>query len=205
MTTTITTAEVQKAQVELDKMRRSLTSWLKYRSINDQVLAGTLQTRKPTAYAQQVVVGARSPAIEQDLANKLSALLSVVMQGQTLPEADLSLNPQGAVQLAQLAIYGSTAAVSGPTATGGMFAGGTPWLSWPVLIVGGLLLVITTAIGTAADVAKDREEKACIEAGACTDYGFWLKVGGLTFLAWFFWREAGGKELVHSWTKKGRA
>lgn len=200
-TTAITAAEVQKASAELAKMRKSLTSWLRYRTINDQVLAGTLQTKVPATYAKQVVASSRSQAVEQDLASKLHALLSVVMKGQALPESNLSLNPRGAVELAQLAIAGA-AAVSGPTATSGFLTAAQPWL-WPVLIVGGLMLVITTAIATAADVAKDREEKACIMAGACTDYGFWLRAGGVAFLAWFIWNEAGGKELVHSWTKKG--
>jgi hypothetical protein len=62
---------------------------------------------------------------------------------------------------------------------------------------------VTTAIKTAADVAKDKEEKACIQAGACTDYGFWLKAGGVTALLWLAWRELGLREAVHSFTKKG--
>jgi hypothetical protein len=106
------------------------------------------------------------------------------------------------VQLAQIALLGGTS-VQSPTATSGLFgAGAHPWL-WPALIVGGLLLTVTTAIKTAADVAKDAEEKACIEAGACTDYGFWLKAGGILAIAWFAWREMGAKEFVHSLTKKG--
>lgn len=201
--TSITTPEVQRASVELDRMRGSLSSWLKYRSINDRVLAGTLRTKKPIAYAQQVVSANRDLSAEQDLASKLHALLSVVMRGQDLPNADLRSNPQGAVQLAQVALMGGSS-VAGPVATGGLFSAltsGHPWM-WPALIVGGLLLVVVTAIKTAADVAKDREEKACIQAGACTDYGFWLKAGGVAVLAWFAWERFGGKELL---SKKGRS
>jgi hypothetical protein len=204
MGNTISNAEVQKAANELARMRSSLRGWLKYRTLNDQVMAGTARTRVPLAYAQRAVAQARDMATEQDLADKLHALLNVVMQGRDLPNADLRANPQGAVQLAQIAIAGDTQ-VMAPVATGGLFSAGAshPWL-WPVLIVGGLLLTITTAIKTAADVAKDREEKACITAGACTDYGFWLKAGGIAALAYLAWTQMGGREAVHSLTKGRR-
>jgi len=196
MTTSITTSEVQRAASELARMRTSLSGWLRYRSLNDQVMAGTAKVRKPMAVAQRMVAGARDMAGEQDLANKLHALLGVVMKGQRLPNADLRSNPLGAVQLAQVALAGGTQ-VQSPVATGGIFSAvGHPWL-WPVLIVGGLLLTVTTAIKTAADVAKDREEKACIQAGACTDYGFWLKAGGAVAIAWFAWHHGG-----HLFTKR---
>lgn len=199
----ITTREVQVAAAELARMRSSLAGWLKYRTLNDRVMAGTAAVKKPLPYAQAVVAQARDMAVEQDLANKLHALLEVVLPGRELPNADLRSNPAGAVQLAQVALMGG-AQVSGPVATGGFLsAAGHPWL-WPVLIVGGMLLVVTTAIKTAADVAKDREEKACIQAGACTDYGFWLKAGGITALAWFAWNKMGGREAVHSLTTKKR-
>jgi hypothetical protein len=199
--TAITVPEVQKAATELARMRSALTGWLKYRTLNDQVLAGTVRVRKPLPYAQRVVTSGRDLAIEQDLATKLSALLGAVMPGQPLPDPNILSNPQGAVQLAQIALQGG-ASVSSPTATGSiMGAGGHPWL-WPALIVAGLLLTVTTAIKTAADVAKDQEEKACIEAGACTDYGFWLKAGGVVALVWFAWEKMGVRELL---TKKGRS
>ena len=201
--TSISTREVQQAAAELARMRAALAAWLRFRTLNDRVLAGTAPVRKPLAYAQRVVASGRDLAAEQDLANKLHALLAVVMAGQSLPNADLRSNPLGAVQLAQVALMGG-ASVSGPVATGGIFTGGHPWL-WPALIVGALLVTVTTAIKTAADVAKDREEKACIEAGACTDYGFWLKAAGIGAILWFAWKEMGGKELLHSLTKKGRS
>jgi hypothetical protein len=59
-----------------------------------------------------------------------------------------------------------------------------------------------TAIKSSADIAKDHEEKACIMAGACTDYGFWFKAGGLFALAWFAWEKLGVRDLV---AKKGRS
>lgn len=203
MTTAITSTEVQRAAAELAKMRSSLASWMKFRSINDRVLAGTHPTKKPLGYAQRVVAGARDPALEQDLADKLHALLSAVMQGQQIPDADLHANPNAAVQLAQIALTGN-AAVSSPVATGGL---GTivssPWF-WPAIIVAGVLFTITSAIQTAADVAKDKEEKACIMAGACTDYGFWLKAGGIVALTWFAWRELGVGDLAKDFIRKRR-
>lgn len=195
----LTTTQVQKAATELARMRRALTQWLRYRTLNDQILAGTARVRRPLPYAQRVVAAARDRRVEQDLATKLYAILTVTMPGYSLPGPDVSSNPEAAVQLARLAIAGGSP-TSSPTATGGILTGGHPWL-WPVLIVGAVLLTVTTAIATAADVAKDREQKACIEAGACTDYGFWLKVGGIAVVAWLAWEKMG---LGRSLTKKGR-
>src|SRR5262245_2762103 len=196
----ITTTEVKAAAAELARMRASLASWLKYRTLNDRVAAGQAAVRKPVAYAKRVVTTSRDMSIEQDLASKLHALLEVVLKDQPLPDPDVRSNPQAAVQLASVALTGG-AAVSSPTATGSLVAGSHPWL-WPALIVAGVLITVTTAIKTAADVAKDREEKACIEAGACSDFGFWLKAGGILALAWLAWRELGLGELV---TRKGRS
>ncbi|HMG20352.1 MAG TPA: hypothetical protein VK607_03510 [Kofleriaceae bacterium] len=195
---TITTSEVRRAASELAKMRGSLAAWLKFRTLNDRVLAGTTAVAKPLPYAQNVIASARGLSVEQDLATKLHALLEVVMKGQPLPNADLRSNSQAAVQLAQLALMGGQS-VSSPQATGSL--AGMPWL-WPVLIVGGVLLTVLTAIKSSADVAKDQEEKACIMAGACTDYGFWLKAGGLCALAWFAWEKLGVRQFV---AKKGRS
>jgi len=198
----ITTSDVQQAATELAKMRRSLAGWLKFRLINDQVLAGTItKIKKPLPYAQRVVTAHRDMQNEQDLATKLYTLLSQLMPGQTLPNANVAANPDAAVQLAQIALTGSMPAT--PTATSGIFSGSAqhPWL-WPVLIVGGLLLVVTSAIQTSADVAKNQEQTACIEAGACTDYGFWLKAGGILVIGWFAWRELGLGDVVKGFIKK---
>jgi len=190
----ITTTQVSKASSELAAMRRSLAGWLKYRTINDGVLTGTVIPKKPAGYAKRTIASARDMANEQDLADKLHALLAEVMPDAHLPNADLRSNPNGAVELAKIALSGSAPI----TTMAPVPAGSThPWL-WPVLIVGGLLLAVTTAIRTAADVAKDSEEKACIMAGACTDYGFWLKAGGVALLAWVVWRELGVGETLRS-------
>jgi len=201
-TTAITTTEVQQAAGELAKMRRSLKSWLKYRTLNDAVLAGQVVPKKPIGYAQRTITARRDMSLEQDMASQLSTLLATVMPGVTLPNSNVAANPDAAVQLATLAINGSN--TTAPAATGGFFSVPShPWL-WPVLIVGGVLLMVTTAIKSSADVAKDQEQTACIEAGACTDYGFWLKAGGIVALSYFAWNALGVGDLVRSYIQPKR-
>lgn len=179
--------DVQRAKVELDRMKRSLRGWLKYRTINDAIVAGALPTKKPLAYAREVIDQARDPVGDQKLAKQLYVLLSETLPGVQLPEPNIATNPQAAVQLARIALEGPPAI--SPQAQGAWYT------SWPVLIVGGLMLTITTIVRTYADIAKDREEKACIAAGGCTDYGFWLKAGGVAALIWVAWN-MGLKERV---------
>jgi hypothetical protein len=198
----ITTNAVQRADLELSKMKGSLKGWLKYRTLNDAVATGRAPARMPIDYARRVIASHRDAQLEQDLASKLHALLGELMPGVALPNADVRSNPSAAVQLAQIAVSGK-APVTEATPVGGVMTS-HPWL-WPVLIVGGLLLAVTTAVKTAADVAKEKERYACIQAGACTDYGFWLKAGGITVLAWFAWKELGLGDVVRNLIKKGRS
>lgn len=203
MSGALTTTDVKTAAAEIARMRGALTRWLKFRAANDAVLAGTAKRlKKPLAYAQRTVSAKRDMALEQDLADRLHALLSSMFPDAQLPAADLSGNPNAAVQLAQIAVSGKVpgAAATAPAMSG---LGTHPWL-WPVLIVGGLLLVVTTAIKSAADLAAQKEQDACIEAGACTDYGFWLKAGGITVLTWFAWKELGVGEIVKKRLKVGK-
>jgi len=192
-TAALTPTNVAQASSELAQMKRSLRAWLKYRTLNDGVLAGTVKTTKPLSYAQRAVRSRRDPAAETDLATKLYALLSAIN-----PSAQL---PTDAVSLAQIAISGQFPP-SSPTATGGLFSSPHPAL-WPALIVGGLLLAFTTYVRTQADVAATQEQTACIEAGACTDYGFWLKAGGIAFMAWLAWKELGVGDVVRGMIRKG--
>lgn len=181
MAKAITTTEVQRAARELAGMRRALAKWLRYRAINDRTGA----------------VG-RNWAAEQDLATKLSALLATMFPDSPLPSSDLRTNPRGAVQLATIALSGQAPPVAaGAPPLAGMGGVGTthPWL-WPVLIVGGLLLAVTTAIKSAADVAAQAEHDQCIASGACTDYGFWLKAGGVAALAYVAWNQLGLGDMV---------
>lgn len=194
----VSSQDVARANALLRRMRRSLAIWLKYRGWNDEVAAGTRPTTKPRALAVQIV-GQRDWATEQKLANQLHVLLSEVMPDALLPDPNITTNASAAVELAKIAISGkppATVATAQPTGST------APWL-WPVLIVGGLLLAVTSAIGSMADVAKTKEEYACIQAGACTDYGFWLKVGGIAMLGWFLWTQTSLKDQIKAFGRKG--
>jgi hypothetical protein len=204
MSNTISTTDVRHASLELAGMKRSLTHWLKFRTLNDGVLAGSVKARKPLAYGQRVIMGSRDISLEQDIATQLTSLLSTVMPDAQLPDPNVSVNPNAAVDLARVAIAGQSSSAASPTAQGAFPGMSHPWL-WPVLIVGGLLLAVTTAIKSAADVAKDQEEKACIEAGACTDYGFWLKAGGAIVVMWFVWQQLGVGGIVRGAIAKRRS
>jgi hypothetical protein len=186
-TALVSKSDVQRAKVELDRMRGSLKSWLKFRTLNDAVVAGVAPTKKPRKFAAEVITQSRDWDSEQKLAKQLYVLLSESLPGISLPDPNVVTNPQAAVQLAKIAIDGPSS--SSPQAQGAWYT------SWPVLIVGGLLLAITTTIRSVADVAKDREEKACIQAGACTDSGFWLKVGGVSMLVYIAWQMGLGERV----------
>lgn len=183
----VSKSDVQKARAELGRMRGSLSAWLKYRELNDAVVAGKASTSKPRAFAVAVIEQSRDQQAEQKLAKQLYVLLAETMPGVELPDANLQVNPDGAVQLARLALYG-------PPAKGNQ-AQGAWYTSWPVLIVGGLLLSVTTVVTSMADVAKEREHYACVRAGACTDYGFWLKAGGIAALLYVAWHLGAGERV----------
>jgi hypothetical protein len=180
--------DVQRAKVELDRMRGSLKGWLKYRTLNDAVVAGTAPTKKPRRYAVEVISMSRDMVAEEKLAKQLYALLSEVMPDAQLPQPNLAVNPQAAVQLAQIAITGN-APSSSPQPQGAI-----AWW-WPAIIVGGLMMTITTVIKTSADTAREKERLACIQAGACTDYGFWLKAGGVAALVYVAWNMGLGERV----------
>ena len=180
--------DVQRAKLELDRMRRSLAGWLKYRELNDAVVAGTAPTNKPRAFAAEVIAQGRDWNAEQKLAKQLSVLLAETMPDVPLPDANIATNPQAAVQLAKIALNGS-ASVSSPQATGAI-----AWW-WPAIIVGGLLLAVTTAIRSSAEVAKQKEYYSCVQAGACTDQGKWLKWGGIAALAFVAWKMGLGERI----------
>lgn len=186
--TTIAKSDVMKARAELDRMRRSLASWLKFRTMNDAVMAGTLASRRlPGTAARKLVaanLGERAQT-EQTLADQLHALLSELHPDAAIPNPNVAQNPNAAVDLAKLVIAGPASLPMARPQPQGFI-----WM-WPVLIVGGLLLAVTTAIRSMADVAKEKERLACIRAGACTDYGFWLKLGGVAMAGWFAWTQTG--------------
>lgn len=196
-TAPITKDQAVKAKRELQRMRASLTSWLKYRAVNDQIAAGAADAVKtpmfktpgaspPPAAVMALRMRRSRAADETELALQLHALLSEVFDAGALPSPDVAKNPNAAVLLAQIAIAGR---LPGETTSPG--AAGFIWL-WPlVIVVGAIAFVITSIIRSRADEAKEREHLECVKAGKCTDSGFWLKVGSLAVIGWLLWDKAG--------------
>jgi hypothetical protein len=197
----VTSAQAQRGKIELGKMRRSLAAWLKFRTLNDKVAAGQpvpapLLKRpgavRPTAQAMSACLSAQRGQDEQALATQLHQLLGEVFDPQSLPNPDITKNPRAAVQLAQIAVAGKLPGeASSPAAQGAAI-----WM-WPLVIVIGVIgFVIMTSIRSSADVAKERERFECIKAGACTDSGFFLKLGAVAVIAWLAWDKLGIGERV---------
>lgn len=198
--TVVSASDVARAQAELERMKRSLRGWLKYRLLNDAVVAGTAPTKKPRGYAIAVISN-RNMTTEAKLAQQLYVLLTESFPDADIPLPDVTVNPNAAVVLAQMAISPTPP----PAASAPIAAGMAAWL-WPVLIVGGLLLAVTTAIQSQAEVAQTAEQTACIEAGACTDSGFWLKAGGIAMLVYVAWQMGVGDQVKRALApRKGRA
>jgi hypothetical protein len=186
MSTAITAGDVRSAKVALDSMRSSLVTWVTLRQKNDRVAAGVIRTNKPIAYAREVISQNRDMDHEARLAKQLYILLteSFPEAAADVPMPDVSVDSDAAVKLAKIAITGRIPSrSSGPSAVGAI-----NWTSWPVLIVGGLLLAYTTTVKTVADVAIEKERIACVESGGCTDYGFWLKAGGIVAIGYVAWQ-----------------
>lgn len=201
-----TPAQKRQAEQAIKSMQRTLKSWLKFRQRMDRYVAGQVKApalfRNPGAKPlPPSVVGATLGAErfndEQDLAETLHALLTECgADASALPVPDISQDPNVAVKLATIAIKGKTPEeVSSNQAQG---------LAWFVLLipVAGIVLTISQFIKSKADVAKDKERIRCIESGACTDAGFWLKVGAIAITAWLAWDKFGLREAVEKKKKK---
>jgi hypothetical protein len=164
----ITVGEKARAEVEIKKMRSALAKWLKYRT-----LLGT-----PASDVSPV---------EARLGKRLHILLGEMFDAQALPAATAP------IALAQIAIAGKlpTEMVAAAPA-----AAGAVWL-WPaVAVVGLVLMTVVVKIKTDAEDAADERHTECVAAGKCTDTGFWLKAGGIAFLAWFAWEKLGLKKMA---------
>lgn len=205
----ITPSQAQQAKGELAKMRRSLMRWLKFRATNDQIAAGQGAAIKspllkrpgavtPSAAVMSLRLARQRQATEAELATQLYDLLAEVFDPTSLPNPDVTANPNAAVQLARIAIAGKLPAEA---AAPGAQAG---WV-WPVVIVvGAIAIVAMTAIKSSADTAQNQEEIACIEAGKCTDSGFWLKFGAVAVVGWIAWDKMGLGEAITGAFKKKR-
>jgi hypothetical protein len=186
----VTAAEKSRAEVELAKMRRSLRGWLKYRNLNNAVVAGRAKAKVPPGLAKKMIESGRDWGLEQRLGKQLYVLLSEVFDAQQLPDPR---DPDAAVKLAEIAIAGRLPMES---TTPGPEAQGLIWL-WPAVVVVGLVLfTVVFKIRSDASLAEEKEKIECVKMGACTDYGFWLKLGGVALIGWLAWDKFGLRELA---------
>jgi len=187
----VTPGEKAKAEAEIKRMQNSLKAWLKYRKINNEVAEGKRSAKIPPGIYKKILSSRRDWALEQRMALELHALLSEVFDAAQLPDPDMSKNPEAAVELAKIAIAGKL-----PSEAQSAEAQGIIWL-WPAVVVVGLVLMtIMSKIRNDADVAKEKEHIECIKSGACTDYGFWLKIGGIALVGWIVWDKMGLREKI---------
>jgi hypothetical protein len=185
----VTPAEKSKAEKRIKSMRRSLTKWIKKRGINDDAAMGKRKAKVPASILAKTLPLARDWKLEQRLAVQLHALLAEFMDSSQLPNPDIAKDPNAAVKLAQVAISGKLSnEANKPTAQGGIFI-------WPIVIVVGMVMyTIMSKISSDADLAELKENNRCVETGACTDSGFWLKMGGVAVVAWIAWDMLGVKK-----------
>ena len=187
----VSASEHSKAEKEIRRMRSSLKSWLKFRNKNDKAAKGMVKTKVPAEVIAKTLPNNRDWRTEQKLALSLHALLSEVMDSNRLPDPDITKDPDAAVKLARIAIYGKLPSESQSASAQGLF-----WL-WPATVVVGLLLVtIITKIRSDADVAKESERLECIKMGACTDTNFYIKIAAIGLAAYFIYdKTAVGRKI----------
>lgn len=185
------------ARRELKDMQGALKKWLKYRQLNDDVASGKIKTKVPREIAALRLSQNRDFEGEQKLANELHALLSEVFDSASLPDPRLGKNVSAAVKLAKIAIAGKL-----PSDVDNSSAAGFVWL-WPMVIVLGMVaFTITSVVKTQAEAQAEKEHTECIKSGACTDYGFWLKVAGVAVVGWILWDKVGLGDRIKGALKK---
>jgi hypothetical protein len=201
--------QARRAASELKGMQRALRAWLRYRRINDAVAAGREHAVRtpllklpgahpPAAAAMRRVLSRQRREDEQELALQLHTLLSEAIDPAQLPRPDVSRDPDAAAKLAEIAIGGKLPGEAVAPAEVGF------WWMWPFAIaVGALAFIVTSAIRNKAEMVKERERYECIKAGKCTDYGFWLKVGGIAAVVWVAWDKFGLGARVRGLLGKG--
>lgn len=165
----------QQAQSQLAKMKRELRRWLKYRKMNDEIIEG----KRPSKVSPEYLLKMRDYSTEQRIATRLHLLLSEVFDNQKLPDPDIKKDPDAAVKLALIAISGKL-----PSETSTPESQGIIWFVWPLIALATIATIgLVTKISSDAETARERERLECIKAGACTDYGFWIKLASVVFLA----------------------
>jgi hypothetical protein len=194
----VTSAERARAEVELRKMKKALTGWLKFRRLNNEVAAGRAKAKVPPGLAKKMIESGRDFSLEQKLARQLHVLLAEVFDASQLPQPDIRRDPDAAVKLAEIAISGKL-----PSEAPSPEAQGLIWL-WPAAIVVGLVLfTIVFKIKSDADLAMEKERELSIRSGARTDYGFWLKAASVVAIAWLAWDKFGLREAAGRLKRKG--
>jgi hypothetical protein len=186
----VTASEKSKAEAAIRGMRKSLKQWITFRSLLNDQAAGLRPSKLPISVVRNMIA-TRDVALEQRMASRLHVLLSEMFDPSSLPNPNMQQNPQAAVELAQIAIAGKLSDdVVGPTDIGMV------WL-WPaVAVVGAVLVTVMFKIKSDADVLKDQAHNQCVMSGGCTDYGFWLKLGGVAAVAWLAWEKVGLREAA---------
>lgn len=192
----IVPAGATKAQAEaaIKSMRGSLRGWLKVRQRMDDYAAGRTKPARrgavPPSVVRQTLKRDRL-AGEQSLAETLHGLLMEAgLDPASIPAPDVASDPDAAVKLARIALAGKT-----PSEVKAPQAQGFVWFLIAIPVAG-IVLVISQMIKSKAEVQKEQEHIRCIESGACTDSGFWLKIGAITLTAWLAWDKFGLREAV---------
>lgn len=192
----------RRAVAALRQMRRGLRGWLKYRRRMDDYVRGEVEApllfrrAKPLPPAAVAATLRRDRLAEEtDLAETLHALLvETGCDASALPRPDVAADPDAAVKLAEVAIRGvCPEEVSSAQAQG---------IAWFVLAIplGAAVLVLSQVISSKADVAMEKERLRCVQSGACTDAGFWLKWGAILVGGWVAWDKLGLREVVRKKT-----
>lgn len=191
-------ANKQRAEAAIRQMRRSLRAWLKYRDRMDDYVAGKIEPpalfRRAKPLPRAVVAATLRDdrrVGEQDLANTLHALLvEMGCPSGVLPSTNVAVDPDAAAKLARIAIAGKC-----PGEAASAQAQGIVWfvLAIPVAAV---VLIAGQIIQSKADVQKEKERLRCVQSGACTDSGFWLKMGAIAVTGWLAWDKFGLREAV---------
>lgn len=152
--------QLAQAARELARMRASLTAWLRYRMQVDAVAAKP-GPGQASAQAQQQS-RAQHDAI---LAGKIRTLLAELVPAATLPTAGYDQ----VLPLAKVALTGDV-------------------IGWPTTVASNLLAVVVQSVTQSADRARELEHAACVRAGACPDYGFWVRAAALVGLGYLAYR-----------------
>jgi hypothetical protein len=155
------------AQIEINKMRGALGSWLKWRGKLMEVARG--KTPGNADLATQALKGYHPEEVA--LAKKLEELLEAIEPGEDFSGMD-------PVELAQYTLKDQ---ISSPTAQGGV-------LTW--VVAGGTLILLFT-VKTLADSASEKRKLEACKSGiseACPfNWKRWLFIGSLGLGAYLLW------------------